>query len=109
MDTGHCLFFDTLDELESFSGVEHKQDGSAKHRLIWDFLRPEVNSTVALSERIVLRRLEDVVEDGKHLFRVHVALEWLVVDVAHAFHNIPIRPSEQQLMCGKVSSWLALR
>ena len=34
---------------------------------------------------IVLPRLEDVVEDGKHLLRVHGAMEWLVVDVAHAF------------------------
>ena len=73
--------------------------------LICDFLRPEVNATVVLTERIVLLRLEDAGEDGKHLLRIHGALEWLVVDVAHAVHIIPIRPSERQFMCGQVGSW----
>ena len=46
-DMGHCPFFDTLDELKSYFGVDHvvlsklalftKQDGSAKHRLTWNF------------------------------------------------------------------------
>ena len=97
---GHCLSFDTLDELKRYWGVDHvvlsklphlinlERDGSAKHRLIWD-LRSEP-------------RLEDAVENGKHLLQVQDALEWLVVDVAHAFHTVPIRPSERQFMCGKV-------
>ena len=51
----------------------------------------------AKNPRIVLPRLED----GKHLGRVHFAVEWIVVDVAHAFHNIPIRLSERQFMCRK--------
>ena len=56
------------------------------------------------TERIVLPRLEDAVEHGKHLLRVHGATEWLVADVAYAFHNIPIRPSERQFVCRKVGT-----
>ena len=49
---GHCLFFDTLDELQSYLGVgevvlseltpftKHELDGSAKPRLIWTFFGP---------------------------------------------------------------------
>ena len=63
---GHCLFLDTLDELQSNWSVGHvvlsqlavftklKPDGSAKHRPILDLLRPDVSSTVAFSERIEL-------------------------------------------------------
>ena len=46
---------------------------------------------MSLAERTVRPRLEDAVEDHKHLLRVHGAVEWLVVDVAHTFHNIPMR------------------
>ena len=57
---GHCLFFDTLDELHSYLGVamlccpsllsspSSDRMGSAKHRLIWDLLRSDVNSTRGL-------------------------------------------------------------
>ena len=45
------------------------------------------------------------VEDGKHL-RVRGAVEWLVVDGAHAFHNTPIDPSERQFRCGMVGARL---
>ena len=43
-------------------------------------------------------------EDGKHLLRVQGAVEWLVVDVPHALHNTPIRPSVRQFMCGRVGA-----
>ena len=39
---------------------------------------------MSLTERIALPRLQDAVEDGQHLIRVHGAVEWLVVDVVHA-------------------------
>ena len=31
-------------------------------------------------------------------------VEWLVVDMAHAFHNIPTGPSERLFRCGKVGT-----
>ena len=110
----YCLFFGTPGELQILLGVGHavpsklalftnlKPHGSAKHRPIWDLLRSDDNSTASLPEPIVSLRLEDSVEDGKHLLWVHGAVEWLVVDGALAFHNIPIRPSERQFTCGKV-------
>ena len=110
----HCQFFETLDELISHLGVGYvvltklalltklKQDGSAKHRLIWDLLRSDVNSTVSLAEWLVLPRRDNSVEGRKHLHRVHGAVEWLVV--THAFRSTPIRPSERQVVCRKVGT-----
>ena len=108
---GDCLnsgFFDTFEELKGYLGVGHvvpsklalitkfKPDGSLGH---WDF---DLLFCIFLLEWLVLPRLEDAVEDGKHLLRVHGAMEWLVVDAAHAFHNTPVRPSE--FMCGNVGT-----
>ena len=44
---------------------------AAKHRLVWDLLSSDVSSSLSLPERVVLPRLEDAVEDGEHLLRVH--------------------------------------
>ena len=112
---GHCQTFDTFEQLCAHLGVEtvvltkvglitkQKPDGSLKHRLIWDLLRSEVNSTVLLEERIVLPRLQDAVDDARELLQ-HGApeIEWLVLDVADAFHNVPVRTSERRFACGKV-------
>ena len=114
---GHCLFFDTLNEFQNYLGVGHvvlsklalttelKPDGSPKHPLIQDHFRSDFNTTVSLAERIVLppagrrRGRRQAPPQGP---RRHT--EWLVANVAHAFHNIPIRPSERQFMCGMVGS-----
>ena len=79
-----------------------RSDGSLKHRLIWDLLRSSVNETVRLPERIVLPRIQDAVDDAHALLRWAKGsdLEWAVLDIADAFHNIPIRPIEQQFACG---------
>ena len=114
---GHCKFFDNIQQLEEFLGVDHvvltklalitkfKADGTPKHRLIWDLLRSDVNSAVTLTERIVLPRIQDAVEDAMHLRLCGEGdLEWLVLDIADAFHNIPLRPSEWKFACGKVGN-----
>ena len=81
-----------------------KADGSLKHRLIWDLLRSEVNGTISLTERIVLPRLQDAVDDARHLRRATLQyLEWLVLDIADAFHNIPMRHSERRFACGFIA------
>jgi hypothetical protein len=115
-DRGHCRFFDTEQDLLRFLGVSSvvlskvgliskmRADGTYKHRLIWDLLRSLVNESVAIGERIVLPRLQDAVEDALRLLAGNPGqhLEWLVLDVMDAFHNIPVHPSEWRFACGKV-------
>ena len=80
-------------------------DGTPKHRLIWDLIRSDVNAAVALLERIVLPRVQDAVDDARHIRRLSdEELEWLVLDIADAFHNVPMRPRERKFACGKVGS-----
>ena len=114
---GHCKFFDDITSMEQYLGVDHvvltklalitkfKADGTPKHRLIWDLLRSDVNSSATLQERIVLPRVRDAVGDARHL-RLHCDgdLEWLVLDVADAFCNVLIRLSERVFACGKVGN-----
>ena len=110
----HCKFFDTMDELCDYLGVDdviltklaliskQKPDKSWKHRLIWDLLRSDVNAAVELKERIVLPRIQDAVEDALELRKSGGQLEWMVLDISDAFHNVPMRPSERRFSCGKV-------
>ena len=57
---------------------------------------------MALTERIVAPRIEDAVDDAIDLlWQGRGDLERLVLDIADAFHNIPMRPSERRLTCGK--------
>ena len=88
---------------------KQKEDGTWKHRLIWDLLRSEVNDSVVCPERIVLPRIQDAVDDARSLLRgcaddPAIGLEWLVLDVADAFHNIPLKPQERRFACGKVGN-----
>ena len=114
-DRKHCLFFDShqdaLDFLQTDSLVlsklalisKERDDGTWKHRLIWDLRRSKVNDTATLGERLVLPRIQDAVDDA-----VHVCLstghecEWLVLDIEDAFHNIPLHLSERKFACAKL-------
>ena len=120
-DKGHCKFFDDMPSLCEYLGVESvvltklalitkpKADGTLKHRLIWDLLRSEVNGTVTLTERIVLPRIQDAVDDARHIRNATaLPLEWLVLDIADAFHNIPMRDSERRFACGVVNGRLVV-
>ena len=111
---GHCRFFTEYGDLLKFLNVEKvvlsklglitklKPDGKKKHRLIWDLLRSDVNSTVDLRERIVLPRIQDAVDDARELRASPGDLEWLVLDISDAFHNIPLRASERRYACGRL-------
>ena len=111
---GHCRFFTEYGDLLKFLNVENvvlsklglitklKPDGKKKHRLIWDLLRSDVNSTVDLRERIVLPRIQDAVDDARELRASPGDLEWLVLDISDAFHNIPLRASERRYACGRL-------
>ena len=111
---GHCKFFETYEELLDYLGVDDvvlsklaliskdRPDGTTKHRLIWDLLRSDVNAATSLFERIILPRLQDAVEDAQHLLRTGSEIEWMVLDIADAFHNVPLHPSERKYVCTKV-------
>ena len=114
---GHCKFFGSLNGLLNYLQVDEvvlsklalitklKPDGTSKHRLIWDLLRSDVNASVDLRERFVLPRIQDAVDDALHLRRSGDSLEWLVVDISDAFHNIPLRSSERRFACAKVGDF----
>ena len=112
---GHCEFFQTKEAMAAFVETDEvvlsklalitklRPDGSCKDRLIWDLLRSEVNNAAALGERIVLPRIQDAVEDALGVAALQQGeLEWMVLDVEDAFHNIPIFPSERKFACCKV-------
>ena len=112
---GHCEFFTNKEDMVAFVGEEDvvlsklalitkfRQDGTRKDRLIWDLLRSEVNEAASLGERIVLPRLQDAVEDALGVAALQAGdLEWMVLDVEDAFHNIPIYPTERKFACCKV-------
>ena len=112
----HCRFFNSYKDLTDYLGTDeavltklaliskYKQDGTAKHRLIWDLLRSDVNSAVDLQERIVLPRIQDAVDDALQLRHAREGLEWLVLDISDAFHNVPMRPSERKFACGRLGN-----
>ena len=124
-DKGHCSLHTTLEEVvQELQGCEpvlskialitkQRSDGTLKRRFIWDLLRSSVNEAVALDERIVLPRLQDLVEDILALQRLvrrrghsddgsPVGVEQLVIDIADAFHNIPTTRAERRFCCAKV-------
>ena len=112
---GHCKFFDSMDELCNYLAVDdvvltklaliskQKSDGNWKYRLIWDLLRSDVNATVELKERIS-PRIKDAVDNALELRQAGRHLEWMVLDISDAFHNIPLRPTERRFACGKVGN-----
>ena len=111
---GHCRFFSGYNDLLKFLDVDEvvlsklglisklKPDGKTKHRLIWDLLRSDVNAAVELRERIVLPRIQDAVDDARQLRTSQGDLDWLVLDISDAFHNIPLRSSERRYACGRL-------
>jgi hypothetical protein len=112
---GWCKIFASHAELASFLGTRDitynkmaliskpKADGSFKHRIIWDLRRSHVNGEMAIGERLVLPRLSDAIEDALAVLRARQApgeeAEWLVVDVANAFFNVPLSPLEWRYHC----------
>ena len=107
------MSFDSIEEAAEFLGVDkvvlskfalitkYRADGTPKYRLIWDFLRSEVNEAIRLNERIVLPRLQDAVVDALCLLREHGLVEWAVLDIQDAFHNILVRRAERRYTCGQ--------
>ena len=56
----------------------------------------------------MLPRIQGAVDDALDLLMSNARdgtaeVEWLVLDVADAFHNIPLKPRERRFACGKVA------
>lgn len=113
-DAGFCHFCSDAKQVQSELGttdlalaklgmvVKTKKDGSLKFRIIWDMLRNGVNECVRQGERVVLPRLADIVEDARRLSRANGGkLEFLVIDIEDAFHNIPVHASEKRFTAAR--------
>ena len=77
--------------------VKRREDGSTKLRIIIDMLRSHVNELVRLHERLVLPRIQDLLEDTLHLLGLHGSpedLDMLVVDWEDAFHSMGVAAEE---------------
>ena len=58
---------------------------------------------MVVEERIVLPRIQDAVTDALELRRAGTGdIEWIVLDIADAFHNIPLRSAERRFACSKI-------
>jgi len=82
--------------------VKNKKDGK-KVRLVHDLRRSGVNQTIKCSERLVLPRLRDAVEDAMVLFESlepgeQVGL--MSLDFKDAFKQLPVRHSEKRYLSG---------
>lgn len=85
-----------------------KPDGTEKHRLVWDFRRSHLNSHITQPERIVLPRLEDLVDSARelHAQRGEGGQHWLIgLDIKDAFLNIPLLEAEQPYVCTKIGPY----
>ena len=102
-----ALSFTSTDALCKHLGVEGvilnelglvtkiKPDGTTKHHLVWDLRRSGVNRLIPPGERIVLPRVQDLIEDAFELHRAATAGERLFLfgtDVPDAFHQVPPEP-----------------
>ncbi|MFM7985557.1 MAG: hypothetical protein ACKPKO_40215 [Candidatus Fonsibacter sp.] len=83
-----------------------KPDGTVKHRLVWDLRRSGVNSLIRLGERIVLPRVQDLIDGVFDLFRHATADDGILffgTDVLDACHHIPLNRQEQRFTATAVN------
>ena len=117
VEAGFCRVYDTREALEAAAGTADivynklaliskvRDDNTTKHRVIWDILRSRVNGQERVGQRIVSPKVTDAVEDALDLARAAgpgESPEWFVIDVADAFHNVPIHQSEWRFCCVRV-------
>ena len=79
--------------------VKVRKNGSVKARLVIDLRRSGVNRCVRLSERVVLPRIKEVLEDATYLLSQAGAgdeVEAMVADFKDAFHTLPVHPEEKK-------------
>jgi len=123
---GFVEVFDSIEAAEKALGAplvpsrlgmvtKARPDGSLKYRLIWDFRASDHNRAVVVEERVVLPGLEDVIVDVLYLaesLSEGETVRFLVLDIANAFHHLPLRPHERRfhvaIIGGKVVAYRVL-
>ena len=80
--------------------LKPKADGTLKTRLVIDYRRSGVNQHVKTSERVVLPRIRDALDDA--VFMMSMAggnrnMSFAVLDFKDAFHTIPVAPEDLDL------------
>ena len=126
LDLGFIEVFNTIEDAEAALGAplvpsklglvtKLRADGSKKLRIVWDFRASHHNDAVRVGERIVLPRLEDVLDDVRHLAAWREPgdeLIMLVLDIKDAFHHLPLKAEERRfhvaLLGGRVVSYKRL-
>ena len=66
-----------------------KEDGTKKHRLIWDLRESKANLACSQGERIILPKLMDVAEAAVAVYRAGKKPWIAVADIQDAFLNVP--------------------
>ena len=98
--------------------VKRRADGKVKVRLIHDLRRSGTNQLIKTHERLVLPRLQDVIDCTLDLLQVaeqeareeEVGLEYAVRDFADAFKMLKVDDSEQRYLSGQaMGGWFAYR
>ncbi len=70
--------------------------------MVWDLRRSGVNPKIKPGERIVLPKLRHVVDDALDLLSKCERNEDVIlfgIDIADAFHQVPLRPDEKKFCC----------
>ena len=80
-----------------------KPDGTWKHRLVWDLRRSGVNLAILQGERVIMPRLLDLVSDVRQIASGSTPTFLMGTDVAEAFHQVPLHPSEQAFTVASVA------
>ena len=106
-DSGWTVELTSWEEVLQFLGTDEvainklalvskqKPDGSWKHRLIWDLLRSGVNLLVNQGERVILPRVQDVLQDAAELAKPGDGRSsgppvlLVGTDISDAFHCVP--------------------
>ena len=88
-------------------GVIAKLKGEKlKVRLIHDLKRSGANQLVQTTERIILPRITDVVNDALEIgedLQPEEDVEAMVLDFADAFKQLTVAPQERKYICGRTS------
>ena len=114
IERGYATFYSTWQELKSALGdvivsklaciIKEKPDGSEKVRIVVDLTRSGYNLCVLASERLVLPRFKDLVENAlclKAAAGASDSTKFLTVDFEDAFCSLGLREEEERHLCAK--------
>ena len=114
VEKGYAVKYESWQEvLDAFGGVlvsklacivKQREDGTLKVRNVLDLRRSGYNEVVRLQERVVLPRLQDLIDDVRDLKRASNDGELcygVIADFEDAFHTLPVDPSEWRYLVAR--------